>query len=426
MPQAELDDDQVVTGVEQTGREEGDGGRAFANALLVVPRTIVDLIFQGTAAAANLVADEQLVPQYREIFGAPPGGNVFVFPTFFAETGKTFDVGTRFIADTERVTTFQRFGFGGPRDVVLESRAVLKGGPDAPFALSAEAFYELESEVEFHGLGIHPDRDPRNRFRAGSASRVGLYKERQVRGLGSLGMRWGPSFEFFLSASLGRRQVEDAVDAGEDALTQVFEPSSLRSVLTDTWIGYGELAARFDTRKERGGLPSPGVVAEGYAGGAHSTSGPPVSFMRIGWRLGSFIPVYRKTNIVAPRVMFDRLVPLNGLDVPFTELPQQTEFRGFDIRRDNVSMIAAIDYSWPVASIARLSLFLDAATVAPSVAEIGFEQVKALRYAAGVGFDIYSKSARLLNAALAFSPDGVRVHFSIGKPEQFGDRQHTK
>jgi hypothetical protein len=34
--------------------------------LLFLPRNFVGLLFQGTAAAAGLVRDEQLVPRYEE------------------------------------------------------------------------------------------------------------------------------------------------------------------------------------------------------------------------------------------------------------------------------------------------------------------------------------------------------------------------
>src|SRR5262245_12410766 len=107
----ELEPEHVVTGIEKEGRAEGDGGREFGNVILWLPRTLFDYIFRGAAAAARYVADEQLVPRYREALGAPPGGDVFIFPTIFAETGETFNVGLRMLVDTPGVATFQRFGF---------------------------------------------------------------------------------------------------------------------------------------------------------------------------------------------------------------------------------------------------------------------------------------------------------------------------
>jgi hypothetical protein len=58
------------------------------------------------------------------------------------------------------------------------------------------------------------------------------------------------------------------------------------------------------------------------------------------------------------------------------------------------------------------------------VADLSFEQIKSMRFAGGIGVDLYSRSARIANASLAGSPDGVRLLFSVGSPNQFGDRQH--
>ena len=71
------------------------------------------------------------------------------------------------------------------------------------------------------------------------------------------------------------------------------------------------MAARFDSRKHLG-KPTPGAVVEAYTGGAHSTEGTRVAFMRMGWRIGGFVPIYRQTNILAPRLVVDGLVPLGA------------------------------------------------------------------------------------------------------------------
>ncbi|RLB54724.1 MAG: hypothetical protein DRI90_19995 [Deltaproteobacteria bacterium] len=391
--------------------------------MLYLPRTIIDLMFRGTVATASLIADQQLVPRYRELLGAPPGGDVLVFPTLFAETGSPFNIGLRAIADTKWVATYQRFGFGIPTDFVTESRVILKGNRLVPFIVSFEAYMEDENELEYHDLGITPDRDPRNLFRTNSPHRVGLYSERRVRGLGSLGMRLWPKLELFLSVSLARRQVEDTPDSGNEALSRVFAEDSVPGASHGPWIAYGEMAARFDSRKHLG-KPTPGAVAEAYAGAAHSTEGVPVAFMRMGWRIAGFVPVYRQTNIFAPRLVVDGLVPINNLDVPFNELPRQPEYRGFDTRRDLVSIVGSLDYTWQLVPFMGLRLFMDAATVAPKVAELELNQLFNLRYALGLGIDLYSDNAQLAQLAIATGPEGVRMLFSLGTPERFGDRQH--
>jgi hypothetical protein len=423
-PDAEpIDPEHAISGIEEPGREDGDTTRAIGSAVLYLPRTLIDLMFRGTVATANLIADKQLVPRYRELLGAPPGGDIMVFPTLFAETGSPFNVGLRAIADTKWVATYQRFGFGIPTDFVSESRVMLKGQTLVPYIVSFEAYMEDENELEYHGLGITPDRDPRNQFRANSPRRVGLYSERRVRGLGSLGMRLWPELELFLSASLARRQVEDTPDSGNEALSQVFASNSVPGAGHGPWIAYGEMAARFDSRSHLG-KPTPGVVVEAYAGGAHSTEGVPAAFMRMGWRIGGFVPVYRQTNIFAPRLVVDGLVPIGNLDVPFNELPRQPEYRGFDTRRDMLSIVGSVDYTWQLVPFMGLRLFADAATVAPNVAALKLNQVFNLRYALGFGIDLYSDTAQLAQLAIATGPEGVRILFSLGTPERFGDRQH--
>jgi len=425
-PEHELDPEQVVTGIEEPGRESGDAERDFGNVVLWVPRTLFDYIFRGATAAARYVADEQLVPRYREALGAPPDGDVFIFPTIFAETGETFNAGVRMLVDTPGVATFQRFGFGGLHDLVSESRIIVKGRGRLPYVISIESFFEEESTIEYYGLGIVPTNDARNHFQPGTDQEFGQYLERHTRALGSLGLRMAPELEFFLSMSLSRRRVQDTPDSEEQALSRVFDVSSLAGFGgEDAWLGYAEMAARFDSRPYRG-RPAPGALAEAYTGGAQSTEGPPVSFMRVGWRAGGFIPIYRRTNILSPVLKFDRLVPLGGLPVPFNEIPRQPEFRGFDRRRDFVSIVASLDYSWQLVSFMGLRIFGDAATVAPSVAGLSFEQLKHLRWAAGLGFDLYSSRAQLGQLLFSGSPEGVRALFSLGEVERFGDRQHRE
>jgi hypothetical protein len=149
-----------------------------------------------------------------------------------------------------------------------------------------------------------------------------------------------------------------------------------------------------------------------------------VTFVRLGWRMAGFIPVYRKTNIFSPRFVFDRLVPLGGIDVPFNLLPRQSDFRGFDRRRDNLSMIASFDYTWQLIPFMGMRMFFDAATVAPSVSSLAVSQVLDARYAGGIGFDFFSRTSSLARLAVALSPEGARLLLNVGVNRGYGDRQH--
>ncbi len=425
IPEPIEDDDEVThSPVEREGVRSGDAARDIGNVLLFVPRNVVDYLFRGTQAAANLVANEQLVPRYKRLLGIPEGGEFFVFPTLFAETGAPFSIGLRMVSSSRYVTTQQRFGFGGVNDVVVESRAVFDIPGPLPVAISVEGFYELASQREYRGVGLTPARDPRNDFN--SQERIGLYKERRVRYLGSFGLRLADPIEVYLSASLQRRQIQNTNDVGSRGLSEVFGPGSIYGFEpVDPWIGYGEMAARLDTRTTRG-RPVPGVLMEVYSGAARSFTREKMSFLRLGWRLQGFVPIYRRTNILSPRIVIDRIVRLNELPIPFYELPRQPDFRGLDTRRDDLSIVGGVDYSWYLTGFMNARAFVDLATVAPGISDFNFEQIKAMRYAAGFGLDIFSTTATIASISLSGSPEGARVLFSLGAPDGFGDRQHRE
>jgi hypothetical protein len=123
---------------------------------------------------------------------------------------------------------------------------------------------------------------------------------------------------------------------------------------------------------------------------------------------------------VSPKLVLDGLEATEG-SIPFVELPRQPDFRGFDTRRDRVSMVASIDYRWAIARYLAARAFGDVATVAPRLGEL---RLDALRYAAGFGFDVYSRSAALGSVAVSGSPDGARFILYFGVASSFGDRQH--
>jgi hypothetical protein len=424
-------DPSYVQGIEERGEQGDDAARTAAEVLLFVPRNFIDLLFEGTAAAAGLVRDEQIVPRYEEAL-ATPHGQLFVFPTMFVETGAPLSFGARMIGKAGAVTTSYRMGYGIPSAYVFEGRVRYVGLGALPFEVTLEGLAARDLDREYLGLGQSPATDSRNHFlQPDGGQRSGLYSERKVRLIGSVGVRASRAFELFLSSSLTRRTIHDMPDAGNQALSQVFAPASVGAAFDEQWVGYSECAARLDSRPTRG-RPSPGVLAEGYVGAAvapatsSSLDDRDVTFMRMGGRVAGFIPIYRRTNILSPRLALDRLVSLGGPPAPFTELPRQPDFRGFDTRRDGLSLVASLDYSWQLVDFLGVRVFLDAATTAPSVAELSVEQLKELRLAAGTGLDLFVSSDDVGQLAFSASPEGVRLLLSLGVPSDYGDRQHRE
>jgi hypothetical protein len=414
----------ATTGIDEPARYPDEAGRAIGDWVFFLPRNVIDYTFRGTELAANLIADRQLVPRYREIFGTP-GADFFVFPTLFAETGSASSIGLRMIFDSEHFATSQRLGFGGIHQVEAESRLVWKAQAGTlPYVISLESYYKLQDRLEYHGVGLTPRQDERNRFQPDTPFEFGLYTERRVRGLASLGLRLTSDLELFLSSSVYRRQIRNMDSARDEAIAAVFESGSVPGMSEDnpfTW--YSELAARIDTRSLRT-RSSPGLLFEGYGGAGQSLTGPRVVFLRMGTRAAAYFPIYRRSNIISPRIVLDRIQPLNGLTLPFTELLRQPDFRGQDTRRDAVSLVGSLDYTWQLIPALGMRVFLDAATVAPGVTLIRREHLKNMRLAGGIGLDLFARTSTLASVGLSASQDGLRVVATVGSSSSYGDRQH--
>jgi hypothetical protein len=406
-----------VTGVEQPVHYGNETARTVANALFWPARLMVDLIFLTTGTAGALLQDEQIVPRARDFFFTP-GGELGVFPTVFAETGTSPNIGARMIASVEPYAATLRAGYGGDDENVVEGRMRLSLSIGVPAALSLEGLHDRRSGLGFLGLGQTPETDPRNQFRNGPA--VGSFRERRERLVAGFGLRPFGDFEVLLSSSLTQRYTDDPVDPDSaPTIDQAFLPASIPGAFRTTRIVYSELALRGDTRISRGNVAT-GFLLEGYAGIAHGISGDASGFGRMGFQTAAFLPFIRSSTVLSPKIVVDALVPTGGA-IPFTEFTGQPTFRGFDNRRDYVSAVASLDYRWYLVSFLDARLFLDVAEVAPSLGGLGLEH---LRWATGFGFDLHTSTTELGRIAVAGSQEGAHLLFTLGVPAGFGDRQH--
>jgi len=405
------------TGIDREASEPGDPARRAVNVLLYVPRTTTELVFITTGTAAGLIEEEQVVPRVDDMMH-PGEGEIRIFPTAFMETGSGVNVGARFIGRVDNVATTVRAGYGGAHDLVAESRLRLGFREPLPFALSLEALHESRSSLGYLGVGQEPESDARNRFRPNAPSRSSTYREERERFIASTGVRPARDTELFVSTSYSRRRLRDPPGSA-DTLAEVFEPGAVPGAYSLVQTVYSELALRVDTRVTRSG-PAPGFLLETYAGRGDGVSGSRHNFVRAGGRVAGFFQVAHPGNVLSPKLVLDGLSVVDG-PVPFVELPRQPDFRGFDNRRDYTSLVGSLDYRWAIARYLAARAFGDVATVAPRVDELRLE---ALRWDAGFGFDVYSRSAPLGSIAFSGSPDGARLILYFGVSSTFGDRQH--
>jgi hypothetical protein len=406
-----------VSGVEREERPAGAASRYAWNALLWVPRSTIDLVFLTTGVAGGLLENEQIVPRTRDLFFSS-SGKFGIFPTFFMETGISANVGARMIARADHVATTLRGGYGGPDSNVVEGRAHVLMTVPVPTVLTITGFHDRRTDRGFLGVGQTPETDPRNHFL--SDNRVGIYRERRERAILSLGVRPVTDLEIFVSGSFTQRRVDNPPDAGAVALTNVFAPESIVGAYQTTQIVYAEGAVRYDSRANRAGEAG-GVHFEVYAGREHRLAGDHIDFSRYGARAGAFIPFIRPTTILSPMIGLDTMTSAGDAVVPFTELVGQPMFRGFNTRRDYVSLVGNLDYRWYVSRFIAGRLFVDAAHVYPTLKEFRLDH---LRWAAGFGIDLHSSTTQIGRVAFALSPDGFNFLFTFGVPAGFGDRQH--
>lgn len=410
-------DPSEITGLARPAEEPSDFAREAADRVLWVPRAFAELVFVTTGAAAGLYENEQVVPRAKELFFSR-GGAFGVFPTLFIETGSTSSVGARMVAYGDGAATTLRVGYGGEDENVVESRMRFVSDASLPFVVSVEGLHDRRTGMGFLGVGQSPATDSRNHFRGAPTS--GVLRERRERAIVGLGARPATDVEVLASASYTQRLVDDPHDAGASALTRVFEPESIAGALRETRVVYAETALRYDSRESRSGIAA-GEIVEAYVGEGVGVGDDDVRYLAVGGRAGVYRPVHRLTNMLSPRIVLDAVAHQAGEEIPFRELPSQPSFRGFNSRRDAVSIVASLDYRWRLMRFVAARVFVDAAAVGKDAFAAA---TVAPRWAVGFGVDLHTSTSELGRVGVAASPEGVLFLLSLGVAAGFGDRQH--
>ena len=407
----------ATSGLDRAPVEPGDPARAAASVLLYPPRRIVELVFVATGTAAGLVRDEQFVPRIEEILSPKPG-EVSVFPFVFFESGQVPSLGAKMIAVGQNAAASFAAGYGPPQDALAEGRVRIAAPRPLPIVGSLETLVDRRTQLTYRGVGQNPATDDRNHFVPGLEGAGARFLEQRVRIIGSLGLRAANDLSFFVSASYTRSRVDESPYDDLLSLKDVFAQGSVPGAGT-TDLFYSELATRLDTRQTLG-RPSPGLLLEGYAGVGKAPDSR-AAYLRSGWVLGGYLPVVRRSNILGLRLIVDGMVPLSGEPIPSTWLVRQPEFRGIDDRRDRMSAVASLDYRWAFARYVGARLFVDGATVGAGPLDLVSTMP---RPALGFGIDLFSRATEIGQAALSWSPDGVRLLLSFGVSTSTHDRQH--
>lgn len=418
-PPVRSNDPARISGIQSPAREPSDTMLRIADATLWPVRAVVDLVFFTTGNAAGLVENEQVVPRIEALTN-PPRGQIGFFPTAFTETGASPNVGARMLANAGNLASTLRAGYGGADVWVVESRLRYAAKIPFPAVISFEGLTDRRHGIGYLGVGQSPETDVRNLFLNGP--QAGIYREQRQRFITGAGIRPASDAEILVSTSYTLRHDDEDPDALAfgNSFSQVFAPGTVPSALQENHRSYSELAVRVDTRATRG-APVAGVLFESYAGYSADIERAHTDFVRLGGRVAGFVPIYRRTNVLSPKVVLDTVAPVAGSTVPFFELTHQPDFRGPDTRRDNVSLVLSLDYRWKVMRFFAARLFGDAATVAERVQYL---RINDMRWILGGGVDLFGSAADLVRLALGAGADGVQFSFSFGLPGPYGDRQH--
>lgn len=416
---AEPDKDDIG-GMIRPASPPGENGRALLDALLFIPRAIVQVVVLASTATVSFFEDQQVVPRAESLLRSNDG-TLRVAPTISLASGLRPDVGARMTSHVGSFGSMLRVSIIDPDYYVTEARLLKSFGERRQTQVIVEGYQQRRSGQGFAGVGQTPESDPRNVFVPGREGQSGTFLENRQRVILALATRFAEDYELLLSTSYQRRTLENSPDTSGETLADTFAPGSAPGANDRSERAYSEVALRRDTRAVRG-PPAAGLLLEAYGGSSQDVRNKYAAALHAGGRAAWFISVVRKTSIINPRVTLDVVAPLGDRPLPFRELAYASSFRGVGGRVDRVAALASLDYRWQLRKYVAARLFADATTVAPQVSEL---KLTDLAWAVGAGVDLHSTTTEIGRLGLAYSPGGIQFILVFGLSDPgFGDRQH--
>ena len=409
-----------VGGELRASSSAGEGARRVLDALLFVPRSLIQIAFIASTETVSFLEDQQVVPRARALLGTEDG-KIRVTPTFSLASGLRPDVGARMTAHEGNFASMLRTSIVDHDTFLTEGRLLLSLGGNARQQLALEGYQQRHTDLRFGGLGPDPAHDSRNTFLPGHEGSSAVFLERRERLIIGAAARVTENVEVLLSSSFQRRQIEDPRESDGDTVAQTFAPGSVPGAYDQSERFYTEAAIRRDTRAVRG-PPAAGFLVEGYVGTSEDARGEYASAIHTGGRGAWFVSVVRKTSIISPSITLDMVEPVGEGRLPFREYAYSAGFRGPDGRVDRVAALASVDYRWQLVPYVAARLFFDTTTVAPRLIALRTDH---LAWAVGGGIDLHSSTTEIGRIGLSYSPNGTQLIFVYGLADRgFGDRQH--
>jgi hypothetical protein len=173
--------------------------------------------------------------------------------------------------------------------------------------------------------------------------------------------------------------------------------------------------AEFDTRTSPGYTQRGTFVRTSFTDYRQS-NGSTSSFQRADADAQQFIPLMHDSRVIALRAAASTTFVANGQTVPFFLLPDlggHDALRGYSSWRfrDNSRLLVSGEYRWSAGPLVDMSLFADAGTVAPRLADVA---VRDFRASYGIGFTVHTPSTTVTRLEVARSKEGLGLLISFG------------
>jgi hypothetical protein len=421
MPASAANDDppDVLHGERYDGRTRPSSARKY---LLAVPRGLLlvpRLFMKGLGAVAKPLmewSERNHVPERVNDALTSSDGLVGVRPVIDFELAFKPSFGALYF--NNRIGRGAQLGistaFGGP-EIVLQSVHLTLPVLGGRAGLDFDARYLRRDDVLFTGIG-------RNSQRA-----FGRYGVDQVDASVDFSMRAMKMVRFELGADLGiRRFANGSAYGGDRSIAEVYcvrvadRPSCIGRPVDETLVpgfAHGTQFVRehvdvhLDSRKDELGT---GLLVDAGVQYTHGFSGDDSSYLRIHGRVGTSFELWRRRALYLG-VTADDLVAFGSTPIPFSELVQlggPDDLRGFQKGRfrDASSLIATVEYRWPVWMWMDGSLFADyGGVLGPGFRGLSFAD---LRADVGMGLRVHTVNKFVLRIQVAYGfgdQGGVRL-----------------
>jgi hypothetical protein len=338
-------------------------------------------------------------------------GLVGVRPVFNFELGYQPSFGVLYFNDRHDAQIRVSTAIGGP-ETILESVHARAPLVSERLALHFDASYRRRDDELFTGIGIRKDA-PFGRYEVNQVDTGATLRARPMRSLDiDVGVAFGlrrfanggaygdrPIAEVYCARLIDGRclgVVDDELAPGFNDGTQFVRPS---------------VAIHIDSRH---GETSAGILVDAGAQYTHGLGGDTSSYLRLHGHVGTAFEIWRHRSLYVG-VSLDDMVQFGSTPIPFSELVVlggPDDLRGFQRGRfrDSSSMLASIEYRWPIWMWMDGSLFFDYGGVfAPEFRDF---HVGDLRPDIGLGFRVHTSSKYVMRIQAAYgfgSEGGLRV-----------------